>query len=172
MRRGVTLFAPTAVALGLVLMAWTWWLAAGGGGWAFRLFNVRISSRDPFRSLVIGGALLAVGLSPLRLRADSAATHQRCSMLAVALSIATLILGVTYGSFVAGGADAYGYVSQAALWANKSPFTPAQLAVDGEWPDASWALTPLGYRPALTSGWMVPVYPPCARYLAKLDRTS
>jgi len=81
-------------------------------------------------------------------------------MLAVALSIATLILGVTYGSFVAGGADAYGYVSQAALWANKSPFTPAQLAVDGEWPDASWALTPLGYRPALTSGWMVPVYPP------------
>jgi len=141
-------------------MAWTWWLAVGGRGWSFHIFNHRISSRDPFRSLVIGGTLLAVGFSTLRLRFNSATTHQRCSMLAVALSTVTLILGITYGSFVAGGADAYGYVSQASLWINKSPFAPAQLAVEGEWPDASWALTPLGYRPALTPGWMVPVYPP------------
>jgi hypothetical protein len=141
-------------------MAWTWWLAVGGGGWSFRLFNFRISSRDPFRSLVIGGVLLAVGLSPFRLRSDSATTDQRCSMVAAALSIVTLILGVTYGSFVAGGADAYGYVSQAALWTNKSPFIPEPLGADAGWPDASWALTPLGYRPALTPGWMVPVYPP------------
>jgi Dolichyl-phosphate-mannose-protein mannosyltransferase len=149
-----------ATAVGALVLAWTWWLAVKGGGWSFRVFDFRISSRDPFRSLVVGAALLAIGLSSVRLRADSVAIRRRCSVVAGALSMATLILGIAYGSFVAGGADAYGYVSQAALWMNKSPFAPAALAVDGAWVDASWALTPLGYRPALTPGWMVPVYPP------------
>src|SRR5215813_9061590 len=109
-----------AIVGGLVLIAWTLWLAAGGSGWSFRLWNLRISSRDPFRSLVVGGFLLAVGLAPFRLRSDATTMHRRCSMVAGALSVATLILGITYGSFVAGGADAYGYVSQAALWTHRS----------------------------------------------------
>src|SRR5262245_49355594 len=160
MRRIATISHKITIVAGIVLIAWTWWLAVGGSGWSFRVLSVRISSRDPFRSLILGGILLAVGVSPFRLRSDSATIHQRSLFVAVGLSIATFILGVAYGSFVAGGADAYGYVSQAALWANKSPFTPAPLATEAGWPDASWALTPLGYRPALTPGWMVPVYPP------------
>jgi hypothetical protein len=71
--------------------------------------------------------------------------NRRISRTAVLLSLVTLLLALVFGSFVAGGPDAYGYVSQAALWTRGAVVIPSPLAIDATWRDASWALTPLGF---------------------------
>jgi len=142
------------------VLAWTVWLGASGKGWAFEILGLRISSRDPFRSLIVGALLTAIGLSPIRIPWDEHRKNRWTSASAASLAVITVLLGLTYGSFVAGASDAYGYVSQASLWANGSVIVPAPLAADATWPDGAWAFTPLGYRPASQPGWMVPVYPP------------
>ena len=153
-------WAWAALASGIVVLAWTVWLAASEKGWALEILGLRISSRDPFRSLIVGALLAAIGLSPVRIPWDEHRKNRWTSAGAASLAVITLLLGLTYGSFVAGASDAYGYVSQASLWANGSVIAPAPLAADATWPDGAWAFTPLGYRPASQPGWMVPVYPP------------
>src|SRR5262249_53741210 len=69
-------------------------------------------------------------------------------------------LGAVAGTHVAGGADSYGYLSQAELWLS------GHLRVDQRWlalpepPFDEWALTPLGYRPGTQPGIIVPIYSP------------
>src|SRR5712691_11378048 len=63
-----------------------------------------------------------------------------------------------FGIFAAGGADAYGYVSQASLWAQGRLVTPDPLAEIE--PVLGPAAAPLGYRLARTEGAIVPIYPP------------
>jgi len=153
-------WAWAALASGIVVLAWTVWLGASGKGWAFEILGLRISSRDPFRSLIVGALLTGIGLSRIRIPWDEHRKNRWTSAGAASLAVITVLLGLTYGSFVAGAADAYGYVSQANLWANGSVIVPAPLAADTTWPDGASAFTPVGYRPARQPGWMVPVYPP------------
>jgi hypothetical protein len=80
--------------------------------------------------------------------------------VAIALAVVTLILGIRFGTFAAGGADSYGYVSQADLWLQGSLIVEQPLGRDADWPDAVWTLAPLGYRPTDERGMMVPIYPP------------
>ncbi len=70
------------------------------------------------------------------------------------------VVGLAKGTWVAGGADAYGYVSQALLWLNGLPVRAEPLAAIVPWPQAEWSLSPLGYRPGLGPGLIVPTYPP------------
>jgi hypothetical protein len=153
-------WAWIAIAAGALALAWTVWLAAGGAGWFVTILGIRISSRDPFRSLTAGAVLAALGLSGIRITSEEGRNNRWITAGAACLASVTVVLGLTYGTFVAGAADAYGYVSQAALWANGSVIVDAPLAADATWPDAAWALTPVGYRPARQHGAMVPVYPP------------
>jgi hypothetical protein len=80
-------------------------------------------------------------------------------VLAALVAAATLGVGLRWGTFAAGGADSYAYVSQAFLWTRGTliethPF--ADLAPTfGE-----WTFAPLGYRPGPTPGTLVPIYPP------------
>ena len=74
------------------------------------------------------------------------------SALWVALS------GLVWGTHAAGGADSYGYVSQAALWLDTDLVVDQPLATQVPWPDADATLAPLGYRPGLTPGTIVPTY--------------
>ena len=80
--------------------------------------------------------------------------------VAIVLAIITLILGIRFGTFVASGADSYGYVSQADLWLRHSLVVDQPLGRDAPWPDATWTLAPLGYRPGDQRGTMVPTYSP------------
>lgn len=66
--------------------------------------------------------------------------------------------GLWWGTHAAGSADAYGYVSQAALWLRGGPIIHQPIALTMPWPDAEWTFTPLGYRPGLASGTLVPVH--------------
>ena len=68
--------------------------------------------------------------------------------------------GLLWGTWSVGGADAYGYISQAALWLQGTLVIEQPLALAATWPDADWTLAPLGYRPGLDPGTIVPVYPP------------
>ena len=62
------------------------------------------------------------------------------------------------GAFVAGGSDSSGYLSQARLWERGSPLTPEPLIDRVDWPFAEWTFAPLGYRPGVTRGTLVPIY--------------
>jgi hypothetical protein len=61
--------------------------------------------------------------------------------------VAVVSFGLLRGLFVAAASDAYGYVSQADLWARGSLIVHQPFAREMTWPNAAWTLAPLGYRP-------------------------
>jgi hypothetical protein len=100
------------------------------GGFYFRVLGIRLSSWEAYKPF-------------------------RVSMLAAVT--ASLVIAVHYGIFAAGGADAYGYVSQAALWAAGHLSAPDPLASVASL--VGPADGPLGYKIARTPGLIVPTYP-------------
>jgi len=67
--------------------------------------------------------------------------------------------GITWGTWVAGGADPYGYVSQAGLWLQGDLIVEQPMADELDWPEVDATLAPLGYRPGPRLGTIVPIYP-------------
>ena len=63
-----------------------------------------------------------------------------------------------FGVSAAGGADSYGYVSEAQLWATGQLVVPDRFAALA--PLLGPGVAPLGYRLAQTPGAIVPVYSP------------
>jgi hypothetical protein len=85
----------------------------------------------------------------------------RGSIAAAAVALAVLAAGVRWGAMVAGGADSYGYVSQAGLWQGGLPIVQQDIARSSPWPDAAETWAPLGYRPSPHErGAIVPIYAP------------
>lgn len=86
--------------------------------------------------------------------------ERRAVLLAAVAAACAAGVGIGYGTYAASGSDAAGYVTQAEL------LTAGRLAADEplarlvDWPNATWAFSPLGYRPGLTPGTLVPTYPP------------
>jgi hypothetical protein len=70
------------------------------------------------------------------------------------------VAGLRYGTFAVGGADSYGYVSQATLLLHGR--LTATLAANPAftWPDVPATLTPLGYTRGRSAELLSPVYPP------------
>jgi hypothetical protein len=97
----------------------------------------------------VAGVFRVVGVSP-----------RLAPGLAGAASAAILVLGLLKGTHVAGGADSYGYASQADLWARGTLRVEQPLMEELTWPLAREALAPLGYRPAVQGAAIVPVYGP------------
>src|SRR5438874_2420247 len=82
-------------------------------------------------------------------------------LVAAALAMATLYAGVHWGSTIAGGADSYGYVSEAGLWLRGRLTIEQDLARQSPWPLAIETWAPLGYRAAPgRSDAIVPLYAP------------
>ncbi len=67
--------------------------------------------------------------------------------------------GLTWGTWSAGSADAHGYISQAALWLKGDLIVQQPMATTVPWEHAHWTFAPLGYRPGVEAGTLVPVYP-------------
>jgi hypothetical protein len=83
----------------------------------------------------------------------------RMHVVALGLSGLIAVAGIIGGTHAASGADSYGYVSQADLW------LAGHLKIDQRWlglpvPFDDWALSPLGYKPGLEPGTIVPSYSP------------
>jgi len=93
------------------------------GGIDARIGGLVIRSRDPFRAVVAGLTLLLLHLvlSPAGLRGATDRLSALCAPAAPAIAAAAAVLllihALTNGAFVAGSADAYGYVNQAHGWA-------------------------------------------------------
>jgi hypothetical protein len=89
---------------------------------------------------------------------------QRLAHLVTAAAVAVVVtFGVTRGLFVAAWSDAYGYVSEADLWARGTLVVHQPFAEHMTWRNASASLAPLGYRPHTANPAdkdIVPIYSP------------
>jgi hypothetical protein len=81
-------------------------------------------------------------------------------VLAAIATIAVFWLGMAYGSRAAGGADAFGYVSQAYLWLNGDLRIDQSWSKRFEWPHREESVRPLGYRWGEDRRAIVPTYAP------------
>ena len=152
--------------IGLTILLLLWMLAIIiTGGFVTEVAGVRVSSRNPKRLLVAYTVLLllyAWRFGARRLEADLAPLTMwgpgRRTVVGLALLVG--IVGVVFGTHVASGADAYGYVSQATLWRQGSLHVSMPLAEHLPWTNAIWSLSPLGYRPATVPNQIVPTYAP------------
>jgi hypothetical protein len=136
----------------------------GGVGWM--LGPLRISSRQPFRPLIIGLAIAgwyAWKYSRAEREADGRwLLRWAARVLPFTVPVVVLLalyIGLHYGSFAAAGSDSYGYVSQARLWLSGIPRVAQPWVQDFSWPNREWVFSPLGYRPFSTDGTLVPIYP-------------
>jgi len=83
------------------------------------------------------------------------------SVIAGSLAVVVFAAGVRWGAMVAGGADSYGYVSQAGLWLRGLPTVRQDVVRGAPWPDAAETWSPLAYRPSPREpDTLVPIYPP------------
>jgi hypothetical protein len=88
--------------------------------------------------------------------------HKRLALAVVAMALAAAWVSAKYGSRSAGGADSYGYISQADAWISgelvqHQPFTDLAEARP---PFERWVIAPLGWKPAPGSWDVVPTYAP------------
>ena len=86
------------------------------------------------------------------------------AQLLVVVTIAAIVtFGLKRGLFVAAAADAYGYVSEADLWARGELVIHQPFAAQMTWSNATASLAPLGYRPHTADPAdkdIVPIYSP------------
>lgn len=91
------------------------------------------------------------------------APHRQRIIIAaiVILSALTVATAVRYASAVAGGADSYGYLSEALLWPSGSLTVPNDpIVARSPWPFPRTPWTPLGYTASPSGNGVVPLYPP------------
>jgi hypothetical protein len=139
-------------------------VATGGVDW--RLRGLRLTSHDPVRPAIAGGALLAGYLFAFRDRIARdvgwlANGLSKWSLpLTIAIALLVLIAGVSHGTFAASGADSYGYVSQAHLWLKGDLTVQQPFAREFPWSEPQWSFATLGYRPSVSGDGIVPTYAP------------
>ncbi|MCU1381662.1 MAG: hypothetical protein JWL71_359 [Acidobacteria bacterium] len=80
---------------------------------------------------------------------------------AAVLAAAVLYAGLNWGAMVAGGADSYGYISQAGYWQRGTVVVQDDIIRPSPWPGAPLTWSPLGYRPSPhRPDAIVPLYAP------------
>jgi hypothetical protein len=165
--------------LAVVIAAAALWAVATtcGAGFSLRLGPVRLSSNEPLRPLALallaaGAYLLLFGRTSMKKDLESLARiSPRVSRLApVLLALLTLFLGLRFGTWLAGGSDSYGYVSQADLWLRGSLRVAQPWAAQFDWPSVDETFAPLGYRPGIEPHTIVPTYAPGVPILMALVR--
>jgi hypothetical protein len=147
-----------------LLLAWTIVVVATGGV-TVELPWGRLSSHAAVRPLIAAGVLLLLYAAFWRQhwRTDAgrfagSATSERTGHAAITVALVT---GLGLGTWIAGGPDASGYVSQASMFARGTLTQPVpDWAMKGKWHNAAWSTAPVGYRPSVRDGELAPTYPP------------
>jgi hypothetical protein len=170
----------------VVAVAWAL-LVTVTGGIDLRAIGVPFRSRNPNHAILLAIALALVYFGCFRARAlqrvlwlETVLRPSLARLVSVAdrwpgsiacgLALITFVVGVRYGTFAAGGSDAYGYVSQADLWLAGDLIVEQPFARDVPWREADRVFAPLGYRPSVTGGAIVPTYPPGLPVLMALGK--
>jgi hypothetical protein len=151
---------------GCLLLAWAAVVAATGG-FRIEIGALRISSRNATRAALAGTVLSIVAwrlayrdhvrgavrslprwLARIegRLASAGAAGRRGAEVAAWLTALALLALAIAYGSRTAGGADAFGYVSEAALLAHRQLAIDQSYAASLPWPAALGSFVPLAYH--------------------------
>jgi hypothetical protein len=167
-------YAPAIWIAGAALFAYS--IAIGlGGGIDFTIAGIRVRSRTWQRPALIGLICIAVVAVVDRRYAWGAAGRiarhvwAGWSMLVAAVSprtialaaaLWTIVAGLAFGTFIAGGADSSGYLNQARLFARGRLVDELRTAARPPLPDVGYKLAPLGYRPAPGQTRFSPTYPP------------
>jgi hypothetical protein len=156
--RRFCLLAAAAALLWAVLVAAT-------GGFALSLSGVRLSSRSATNPLLLAvlGGVAAWALSERGRRGETLAQDLRIfggPLFASAVAIVIVVTGLVQGALVAGGADSYGYVSQADAWAKGTYRFDEPLIREFAGRVSRDALVPLGYQVVGEQGTVVPGYAP------------
>ena len=155
----------TLLALAAIALAWSA-IVFAAGGIQFRIAGTVFRSRDPQRALFIAIMLIAAMalLDRKRFARETARVADRMRRAAAWLAAVAAIVIAAHafrdGALVAGGSDAYGYVSQAYGWA-RGPLPrayPLQLTLPFR--ESDWIQAPLGHRPGPRAHTMVPTYAP------------
>ncbi|MCA1584750.1 MAG: glycosyltransferase family 39 protein, partial [Acidobacteria bacterium] len=139
--------------------------AACGGQLALTSGAIRISLRNPFNPTAAAALAATVAWmldrhSAARAWARARALVDRSAPAMVGIVVAaTFSTAVSYGSFVAGGADSSGYLNQARSWRTLAFHEPHPLT-GVSWRHRANILSPLGFVPATDFGTIVPFYPP------------
>lgn len=154
-----------AVAVGTVAAA-VGIVVAVGGGFSLRAGPLRLSAHGLATPTVLAVlSALVVWWHPRQAAREAgasvtAALSRHAPALALILAATTAGLGFGFGTFAASATDPSGYVSQSELLAAGHVSWQQPLVHQVGWPNRAWAFAPLGYRPGLTVGTYVPVYPP------------
>jgi hypothetical protein len=151
----------TAIAASAVLAV----IAVFGSGVYTSAYGIRLSSQTLWRPALVAGAASALLLSRSELRQKSIAiiwsrTLPHSTAVAIVLGVFTVAIAFRVSAFEALGSDAYGYVSQADLWAAGDLVQHEPLLLRVPWPNPEWTFSPYGYRPGVERGTIVPTYPP------------
>jgi hypothetical protein len=151
-----SLATVSALGLGLALFS------AFSSGVSFHIGAIPFSARDASRPLAVGVLAGAAAIWLFDRRSGELSSWERLirwsGWLAAVIAVLTMIVGIHFGIFVASGADAYGYVTEASLLANLHLRMPEPLMAVV--PSLGSSVAPLGYRPGTIAGTIVPVYSP------------
>ena len=147
-------------------------ILAVSGGFRTTVGGLRISMRSPLPIAILALVNAAVWFvfarreNALSLDLEAAwETFERHSKFVAGIALASTMVAAVFSTRSAAGADASGYLSQAAAWAEfQLPIHIELLATD--YPELDgWITTPLGWRPhdstdMYVPGVQAPTYPP------------
>ena len=156
-RRGILI-------LGAVLVLWAIVILVTGGFVVETPWR-RLSSRAAIRPLIGAGLVFLFYVVHLRQHWQTDIGRlDRVSwppIVAAAASALAIGVGLLWGTRIAGGPDASGYVSEAALFARGELTLPVPIWVhDAAWDHAAASAAPVGYTPSPDSNRFAPAYAP------------
>jgi cell division protein FtsW (lipid II flippase) len=150
--------AATLLLLGLIAALFAVFVGLTGGI-DTRIAGVAVRSRSWERPATVAIALLAAGLFFVR-HLFAGVPARLFRVLPALILLWGAVAALAFGTYAAGGADSFGYISQAELLAHGrlTDTMPSHPAFD--WPDIAVTLTPLAFTRGPHPGELVPVYPP------------
>ena len=129
---------------------------AATGGIDTRIAGIAVRSRSWERPATVAFVLALAGLYAVRQTLRHLGPLATRAVVPVLVAWA-LFAGLCFGTYAAGGADSFGYLSQAQLLA-RGRLTDTMPRHEGfDWPDVPATLTPLAYTRNAVPDVLVPV---------------
>ena len=132
---------------------------AATGGIDTRIAGIAVRSRSWERPATVAFVLALAGLYAVRQTLRSWGPLASRAVVPVLVAWA-LFAALCFGTYAAGGADSFGYLSQAKLFAQGRLTGTMPRHKGFDWPDVPATLTPLAYTRNAVPDVLVPVYPP------------
>jgi hypothetical protein len=136
------------------------------GGFVATIGDMRVSARSPaaaaVTALTAAAAWLMMAVRARAVRADLTAAEvwlaRRSHAIVLIVAGLAAAVAVHHQTFSAAGADASGYLSQAAMLAEGRLTRHEPLGAIANWPDPGPTLVPLGWRATADPSTQVPTY--------------